>query len=183
MKKKWNRHSFPRSKEDVVQFLQAAEKYAHRVSAALRPTSWWRNAGLALPRIMIGIMLISSQWRLKMGMPVNQLQEMVPEDKYIAEWLTWMDPNVLLWVDRIESLALGGMFVTGLNTRLTALSILWTVSERVYLSMIHPLTSSFLMTVLMLVAAFSLIFGSGKFGADYWIVTFFRKRRRERPQK
>jgi uncharacterized membrane protein YphA (DoxX/SURF4 family) len=177
MKKIWNRLLSLRTKNDFLQFVQDAENYGHRLSAALRPASWWKNTAMAIPRITIGIMLLSAQWRLKMGMPVNQLQELLHEHKMTSDWLTMVGPDLLFWLDKVEELALGGLMVSGLNTRLTALSILWTMSERVILSLVHPLASSYLMTVLAIVAGYSLILGSGKLGLDYWIVRFFRKKR------
>lgn len=183
MKKIWNRLTSIRTKNDLLIFVQDLEAICKRLSSSIQPDSWWRNAAMTIPRVSIGIMLLSSQWRLKMGMPVNQLQEVLSEDKLSAEWITWIDPGVLLWIDRLESIALGGMIMTGFNTRLSALSILWTMSERVYLSLIHPLTSSFLMSALVVVATYSVIFGSGKFGADYWILKVFRKNRSAKRSK
>lgn len=177
LKKTWNRLISIRSGDDLLVMVKILERVFNKWSSAIQPLSWWKNVVIAVPRIYVGFLLLSTQWRLKMGMPVNQLQEMLHENKMTSEWLTTVGPDLLFWLDKAEGLALGGFMVTGLNTRLTALSILWTMTERVFLSLVHPLTSSFMMTLLAIVAGYSLIIGSGKLGADYWIVRLFRQKR------
>src|SRR6056297_1442808 len=167
-----------RTREDIMLLVKDIAELVTRIFSSLEITSWWKNAALSVPRIIIGCLILSEEWRLKLGIPLNKVQEYLPIDILNQTWFGWKSVDLLSWFDTIGFITLGGMMITGFNTRLSALSILWTASERLLHSEITHSVSIIWMILLVLVAGYSLILGSGKFGLDYWIAKKMKKKRK-----
>ncbi|SRR6056297_2368919 len=171
----WNRLKSVKKRKDIVLLVEDIERVTIRLLGSLEIESNWKNAALSIPRITVGCLLLSDEWRLKMGMPVNELQEILSADFTNQTWFGWDSTVLLSWFDSLGALILGGMMITGFNTRLSALSILWIISEQTFQSMITPSVSIIWMSLLTLVAGYLLILGSGKYGFDYLIRKKFKK--------
>ncbi|PWN07381.1 hypothetical protein [Rhodohalobacter mucosus] len=166
--------------DDIINhFLQISGKLIRLVRKLFTPIkieSLWKNAAIAVPRVIIGLMILSGIWHIDMGLPPEVYHETLQQNFTSLEDIEWLDTGLLKWFDSLGLLTMGGMMLAGFNTRLTALSILWTLSEGLIVNGIIPFTSYTTFGVFVFVAGYSLILGSGKLGIDYWLLRRMRQK-------
>jgi len=75
------------------------------------------------------------------------------------------------------------MMITGFNTRLIALSLVWTAADGLFTSTTLGVWSVPLMPLFIVVCTYSVILGSGKIGIDYIIAKWFSKKKRQNNKK
>lgn len=84
-------------------FFKEIELLLKKLFSTVEFDPWWINIGLVLPRIAFGLILISEAWRVKIGMPVNEFQSLMPADLTLPEWLNWINEDTLRWFGRLEN--------------------------------------------------------------------------------
>ena len=151
---------------------------------------WWQDLLIAIPRIVCGYLLAVDFGASKFGVPWSPadknlgLFEVVfwfPEDVKAYGGIFAMFPGFFAWMGAFSE-AVGGVFlVLGLQTRLFSFLVVCTMMVAVFIQQINNGLWGMLGGMgFLLVAIYTLIIGSGRFGLDYLItkkleeVTFTR---------
>ncbi|MCG2590008.1 DoxX family protein [Rhodohalobacter sulfatireducens] len=158
-----------RSKDQLISFIEKLERVGKAFFAPVEIKSIFINVLIAIPRIAFGVILISDVWRRKIGMPVNETSGYVTQLMEIPGWPDWIDKNMILWIDIVEKIGQGSVFIFGFNTRLVAFAMIWTSLERWFNEFMIETLVLPLYILFISVCFYSLILGSGKIGIDYWI--------------
>ncbi|HKL14727.1 MAG TPA: hypothetical protein VJ915_03785 [Balneolaceae bacterium] len=179
LKKQWDRLKSIKSRKDLFIVIEEIEDLFKRLFSSVEIKSGWVNLLIAVPRVTFGVFLLFDVWRIKIGMPVNELATLMPDQFVMPDWLSWIDKTMLNRLERIEYWVEGGMMITGFNTRLIALSLVWTAADGLFTSTTLGVWSVPLMPLFIVVCTYSVILGSGKIGIDYIIAKWFSKKKRQ----
>lgn len=140
---------------------------------------WWQDLLLAIPRIICGYLLTASFGAEKFGLPWS------PADKNLGffEVAFWFPNDVagyggifkqfpvfFAWMAGFSE-AVGGLFlILGFQTRVASFLIFATMFGAIFLQQIHQGMWNTLPALGFLwVSLYTLVLGSGRFGADYLI--------------
>src|SRR6056297_4153246 len=88
LKKQWDRLKSIKSSKDLYIVIEEIEDLFKRLISSVEIKSGWLNLLIALPRVTFGVFLLFDVWRIKIGMPVNELAMLMPGQHVMHAWLS-----------------------------------------------------------------------------------------------
>lgn len=177
VKQYWQKIKAIRSKKQVLDVFIKVEEFIKKLFSTVEFESWILNILMAVPRITIGYFLLFDFWRLKIGMPINELQSIDAHALAFFESFAVDYAKILPWLEKLGYWTQGGMLITGFNTRLLSLSLILTLLEHVFAQLyIMHLIPLFPVLLVLIIYSYSLVLGSGKLGIDFLISKKFSKK-------
>jgi putative oxidoreductase len=150
-----------------------------KIITPINLAKWWQDALIAIPRIVCGYLLTTDFGAAKFGMPWSPADKNLglfevafwfPEDVKAYGGIFASLPVFFAWIGAFAEAVGGLMLLVGFQTRIAAFLIICTMLVAIFMQQINQGTWMMLPAMGFLwVAIYTLIMGSGRFGADYLI--------------
>ncbi len=147
---------------------------------------WWQDALLAIPRIICGYLLATEFGAPKFGMPWSPVDNNLgffevafwfPEDVKSYGGIFAVFPAFFAWMGAFAEAIGGLMLLVGFQTRVASFLIICTMLVAVFMQQLPQggLWNALAAMGFLWQAIYTLLMGSGRFGADYLIAKKLNK--------
>lgn len=141
--------------------------------------AWWQDALVALPRVLCGYLLAFDFGAAKFGMPWSpadnnlRLFEVAfwfPEDVKSYGGIFALFPAFFAWMGAFAEAVGGLLLIVGLQTRIASFLIVCTMLVAIFMQQLpQGMWNALPAMGFLWPAIYTMIMGSGRFGADYLI--------------
>ncbi len=141
--------------------------------------TWWQDALVAIPRILCGYLLAAEFGAAKFGMPWSPADNNLgffevafwfPEDVKNYGGIFAMFPAFFAWMGAFAEAVGGLMLILGFQTRIASFLIVCTMLVAIFMQQLpNGMWNALPAMGFLWQALYTMIMGSGRFGADYLI--------------